>query len=81
MENLGIGIVAGVITGLLMLFFRQVWLKILEPKLADYLYRDVRIDGIWKSELTTRAGSPYEEEIEVCQKGHKLYGTISHFAL
>ena len=74
MDAIFTGIVAGLVTGILIWFFREIWLKILEPKIENYLYSDVRIDGAWVSELTAKA--PHREEIQLHQKGHRIEGTM-----
>jgi len=75
MDEIVIGIISGLVTGCLIWFFQAIWLKILEPKIENYLYSDVRIDGIWTGELIG-AESVYKEEITVFQKGHRITGMI-----
>ncbi|HHF2855184.1 TPA: hypothetical protein ACPJZ8_004408 [Vibrio diabolicus] len=69
------GIVAGLITGVLIWLFRVVWLSILKPLTEDLLYKGVRIDGLWFSELVD-TDSIHKEEISVVQRGNSISGTI-----
>ncbi|ALM66753.1 hypothetical protein ACUVJI_04700 [Vibrio parahaemolyticus] len=75
LNNVAAGIVAGLVTGVLIWFFRAIWLSILKPRIEDLLYKGVRIDGLWFSELVG-AESTHKEEIVVVQRGNKISGTI-----
>ena len=69
------GIIAGLVTGILIWLFRNIWLSILEPRVRDLLYRGIRIDGIWQAQLID-AESNHKEEIKLIQKGHFVSGTM-----
>ena len=69
------GVVAGLVTGVLIWLFRAVWLKVLSPFVEDLLYRGVRIDGQWTAELED-AESEHKEEIIIKQWGNRVTGTL-----
>lgn len=69
------GVVSGLMTGILIWFFRVIWLSQLKPWTEDMLYKGVRIDGFWISELVD-IESTHKEEIFVVQRGHSVFGTI-----
>ncbi|WP_413114103.1 hypothetical protein [Thaumasiovibrio sp. DFM-14] len=75
LNNIIAGIVAGLVTGILIWLFRVVWLAILKPRTEDLLYKGVRIDGLWFSELVDTS-SVHKEEISVVQRGNCISGTI-----
>ena len=74
-DNLVIGIVSGLVTGILIWLFRSVWIKILSPMLEDFLYSGVRIDGRWNAKLEDVV-STHKEEIIIKQWGNRINGTI-----
>ncbi|OEC52319.1 MULTISPECIES: hypothetical protein [unclassified Aeromonas] len=45
LNNLTQGVIAGLVTGILIWVFRSIWLNILSPIVEDILYRGVRIEG------------------------------------
>ncbi|HEV2611057.1 MAG TPA: hypothetical protein VGU61_12380 [Noviherbaspirillum sp.] len=75
LNDLAQGVIAGLVTGILIWLFRAVWLKILSPFIEDLLYRGVRIEGLWIAELVG-AESTHKEEIVIKQWGNRVAGTL-----
>lgn len=76
LNDLTQGVIAGLVTGILIWCFRSVWLKILSPIVEDMLYRGVRIDGQWLAELEGVEPS-HKEEITLKQWGCRVSGTLN----
>jgi len=74
MNEIGIGIVSGLITTFLIVVLREVWLKIIEPWYEERVYKDARIEGRWR----TKYGSIDNKEIvELQRTGHSISGKIT----
>jgi len=74
-DNLIQGVIAGLVTGVLIWLFRSIWLNILSPRVENFLYNGVRIDGQWVATLED-VDELHKEEIIVKQWGHRIYGTF-----
>ncbi|MFQ2168449.1 hypothetical protein ACK35I_05075 [Aeromonas veronii] len=75
LNNLTQGVIAGLVTGILIWVFRSIWLNILSHIVEDILYRGVRIDGQWLAELEG-VESLHKEEIIIKQYGCRVSGTL-----
>jgi len=42
------GILSGLLTTIIYVFFYQIYEKITKPALINFLYKGVRLDGVWK---------------------------------
>ena len=47
LENITIGIVAGLVTAFITIVLRSLWIKVLIPWFEELLYKDIKIEGIW----------------------------------
>ena len=76
MEALGVGIVSGIVTSLILLFFQKIYLKIVRPWYDERVYKDTEIEGRWKivypeiDELT-------EEVVDLKRSAHDVCGALT----
>jgi len=70
------GIIAGIIATAIIVFLRQIGLKIIRPWWEDFLYDDARIEGTWKSK-TDYSGYVEIEVWKLEQIGHSIKGTVT----
>ena len=75
MADIGIGVVSGVVTALLFWLVRALWASVIEPKIYNFVYRGVRIDGTWESSFGNK-DEEYSEQVEVTQVGHQVTGVL-----
>ncbi|RNC85886.1 MAG: hypothetical protein ED557_03705 [Balneola sp.] len=47
LENISIGIVAGLLTAFITIVLRALWVRILIPWFEELLYKDIKIEGVW----------------------------------
>ena len=75
MEQIAIGIVAGLITTLCVVVLRNIWVKIIVPWYEERVYKDVRIEGKWSGKYE---GKEYGEEIvNIERAGHSIKGEVT----
>ena len=75
MDQITIGIVAGLITTFIVVVLRQIWIGIIQPWYENRVYQDAEIEGKWHgSYKDTEDG---EELITIKRTGHKITGTIT----
>lgn len=73
---LTVGIVASLISVLLSLFFREVWIKILVPWYEERLYQGAEIEGVWHATTKYEDGGSNESIYTIERKGHRIWGEI-----
>lgn len=52
------GVLAGIVTSVLIGFARQFWSSIIKPAVEDILYRDAKIEGRWKAQFSEASADP-----------------------
>jgi hypothetical protein len=75
MEQIGIGIIAGLLTTLLVVVVRQLWVTVIEPWYENRVYKDVRIEGVWHGKYGE--GEFGEEVVRISRVGHNVTGSIT----
>jgi len=73
-NNFIIGITSGIVTALIVFFAKSIWIKNLIPWFERLVYKDIYINGSWKSTL---GNDEYNgETVEIYQSAHKINGYI-----
>jgi len=73
-NNFIIGITSGIVTALIVFFAKSIWIKNLIPWFERLVYKDIYINGKWKSNL---GDDEYDGElVEIEQSAHKVNGYI-----
>jgi hypothetical protein len=78
MHELGIGIVSGLVAGLLtalvIIIIREYWIKVILPWYENRIYKDARIEGRW---IATYGDIKNKEIIDLQRTGHTVAGRIT----
>lgn len=71
-----VGVCSGLVTGIVILVFTQIWQKILVPWYEQRIYRGVHIDGTWTLEDigAKDSGWSQREILIIKQIAHRLSG-------
>lgn len=81
MHEMGLALAAGVISGLitaaLLLTFGQYWRSVLRPAIQSFLYKGVRIDGVWTTEVTVKGQKKIQTAV-LQQKAYAITGTLTY---
>ncbi|MFH1415078.1 MAG: hypothetical protein ABIH89_03200 [Elusimicrobiota bacterium] len=73
---LSVGIFSGLVTTLIVVVLRQIWVKMISPWFEDQVYKDAYIEGKWYARL--RIDDDCWDEIwELKRIGHKTSGTLT----
>ncbi len=78
MEPLAIGIISGVATACIVFLVRKVWTEWISPWYENKIYRDIRIDGHWKTKFFREEDEEFQENAIVYQKAYRVRGTITY---
>lgn len=76
MEELAIGIIAGLVTAAILFFFHEIYLKIIRPWIEDRVYKDARIEGRWCITYP-EIDDGIEEQATLVRAAHKVTGQIN----
>ena len=86
-----LGIVSGLVSTLIIVFFRLVWMKIIFPWFENTLYHDTKIEGKWHAKACFlqytedkgddgkphyKVSKPVEYVVELFRTGHNVTGTM-----
>ena len=74
---LTVGIIASLLSVLLSLLFREIWIKILIPWYEERLYKGAEIEGVWHSITEYEDGGKNEVVYKLQRKGHRIWGEFS----
>lgn len=74
MTEIGIGVVAGLITSLIVILFQRLWVEVVQPWYEERVYRDTKIEGRWIIEYPDRQAV---EVAELKRRGHRVSGVIT----
>lgn len=74
MNEIGIGIVSGLITTFLVVVMRELWLKVIQPWYEERVYKDAKIEGRWR---TSYGSIDSKEIVELQRTGHSISGKIT----
>ena len=75
MEQIGIGIVGGIVSAAFCLLFATFWKNTILPWYEEKVYHDAKIEGKWKGTYNYGEGAT-EDLIILNRKGHRVWGTI-----
>ncbi len=75
MENISIGIIAGIIATFIVFVFSTIWKKILIPWYEERIYKDVKIEGKWEG-IMEYDGAINKDIIIINRESHSISGTI-----
>lgn len=70
-------VIAGLVTSVIVLSFSAYWRGVIYPWLENLVYRGVRIEGVWKTEMKV-LGETKNEIVVLKQRAHKVLGTITY---
>ena len=73
MHEFAVGIVSGLVTALIVLGIRNFYIKVVLPWYEDRIYKDAKIEGMWKGEISS-AG---DEVVSLRRVGHRINGNIT----
>ena len=76
MENLISGLISGLVTTLLVVVFRSIWISVITPWFEERVYKDVRIEGKWFTVYPNWGATTREEVVNLDRKGHAVNGDI-----
>jgi hypothetical protein len=76
-----LGVISGLVTTLLVVVFRSIWLKIIDPWYENHVYKDVPIEGGWECKgafVVRNQQNPVDGTFkwELGRKGHHVTGTF-----
>ena len=75
MNELSIGVVAGLVASLIVFAFQVGYVKVLRPWIEEMLYRDVEIEGSWL--LGYPENEDFTEAVELKRRGHRVTGVVT----
>lgn len=75
-ENIVLGVVAGVLTSLLLAVAGVLVKQVVVPWYRELVYRGVDLEGTWASKASAH-GASYDYPLVLTQSGHELAGTAT----
>jgi len=73
-DALGSGIIAGLLTTLIVVVFHCLWIRAIQPWYEERIYKDARIEGCWKITYPNIEG---EEIAKIERQGHRITGNVT----
>jgi len=74
MAEIGIGIIAGLLTTILVVLVQKIWVSAVEPWYEERVYKDAKIEGEWE---VTYPAIKLSELATLKRKGHKISGVVA----
>ena len=78
--NLLIGIVSGVISAALVVFVQYVFKKNVLPKIEEFFYDELRIEGKWSGEweiINDQEHAKGKDSVMLYRNGHNIWGDVT----
>lgn len=76
MEELGVGIISGLIASALVVFFHKIYMRIIRPWYEERVYKDTEIEGRWR--IVYDGVEDQTEEVAVIERiAHRIEGMIT----
>lgn len=70
------GVIAGLVTTLIIVVIRQFWQKVVSPWFEEQVYKDAHIEGRWYARSDIEGA--YRDEVwELKRTGHRVSGTLT----
>ena len=70
------GVVSGLFVSIAVLFFREYWLKVLQPWYENRLYQDAKIEGSWVTKIDFPDDTTNTHRINLERIGYSVSGSV-----